>query len=181
MNYPLMSKHWDSENAKIPCHIDKVRKAIFSFDGKSLADLKPIAALEPTRRVLADVIRIAASHDHQVAATWLLNAWAANKHTPEPLDILELYSHPHHWQAQLHLAQMTRHVPDLSKYVQTLYPILKRWLESPAPFVRAWTYDALWHLTEENEKLRDQVLELIVTAADTEKASVQARIRNLIR
>ena len=47
------------------------------------------------------------------------------------------------------------------------------------PFVRAWSYHGLVALADEYAEHRDDVLALLERAAEGEKASVKARIRNV--
>ena len=120
----------------------------------------------------------------QIPCTWLIKHHYDNKghlevHLIEPLVVpCEELSH---WEAQLHLLQLLPHLPLKASYMPQLEGFVRRNLESPRPFLRAWAYQGLYELSELTPSLKPELARLCREALESEKASVKARVRKIVK
>lgn len=121
---------------------------------------------------------------YQSPCTWLIKHHYDNKgqlemHLIEPviLPCEELC----HWEAQLHLLQLLPYLPLKDSYLPQLEGFVRRNLESPRPFLRAWAYQGLYELSVLKPSLKPELSRLCQEALVSEKASVKARVRKIVK
>ncbi len=83
------------------------------------------------------------------------------------------------WQAQLHLAQSVRHLTPSPAPARVLALEMIELLPHDRPFLRAWSLDALVHLTRHYPEFEDTSADALKAALNDTSASVRARARRL--
>jgi len=83
------------------------------------------------------------------------------------------------WQAQLHLAQLARHLHPSPAPARVLALEMIELLDHERPFLRAWSLDALVHLAAIYPDFEARAETAKSAALEDEAASVRARARSL--
>ncbi|MEM9683041.1 MAG: hypothetical protein AAF942_07235 [Pseudomonadota bacterium] len=166
-----------------------IRAEVEAFDGRRTASLESLAErLDPTETVLHELLDLAHLDDAkaQSASTWLLKRVQEDGHlfsTEDTGTLLSLLCDVSHWEARLHLLQL---LPGLSippERVESVRRALDSdaFLKSPNKLVRAWSYNGIAILADQNPKLRPAVIGLLSAAQEGEAASVRARVRAILK
>ena len=163
--------------------IEALDRVLDEFDGTHVEPLQAYMTGHPDPP-MAVIVDRALTDDtkNQQGATWLLKEYGAAGVVPGPAATARLLSGSvrlKHWEAQLHLCQLVRHLVIEDDVEAGLFGFLQRAAESDKPFVRAWAYDGLDALADQHPHRREQVDQLLEAGATDPKASVRARIRNL--
>ena len=166
-----------------------IRAEVEAFDGRRTASLESLAErLAPTETVLHDLFDLAHLDDAkaQSASTWLMKRFQEGGHVFSKKDtgtLLSLLCDVSHWEARLHLLQL---LPGLSippERVERVRRMLDSdaFLKSPNKFVRAWSYNGIAVLADQNPTLRPAVAGILNAAQEGEAASVRARVRAILK
>jgi hypothetical protein len=83
------------------------------------------------------------------------------------------------WAAQLHLCQVIRHLSPNAQGAEEIVRWLLPLLAHDRPFVRAWSLDALCHVSALYSVYASRAEEALNSATRDAAASVRARARNL--
>ena len=132
---------------------------------------------------LSRLISCCESGNLEQSATWLIKR---HLEAGRPADaqessrIVSLLESASHWQTKLHILQSVRHLDIPGCDRQSCFSSLKILIRHRRNFVRAWAYDALYALAQQDAGLRGEAMQLFFAAQDDSAASVQARIRNIL-
>jgi hypothetical protein len=156
-----------------------------NWDGKSTDELQTLFDRHFEDSGFLDfIIEHLQFADYEVATSWLLKAWLETgdkiqtNHSEQVVCSLRKLKH---WQAKLHILQCFKHIKVVETAKQDTYRLLRISLSDDNKFIRAWSYDGLFHLSRQYPEFKKEVRELIEIAQHDEAASVKARIRNLIK
>ncbi len=154
------------------------------FDGRDVGPLRELAehvaqADDPWRELIACARRRAT--ELQVGATWVIKALLESGTPPPPRlagRLVVLLGRVDAPDAMLHLLQCLPFVEIPASREDELYRLLDTCTSHEHKFVRAWAYNGLGLLAEQNPKLRAAVEKRLARALPSEAASVKARIRH---
>ncbi len=136
-----------------------------------------------TEGFLSRLIRYGESTELEQQATWLIKRYLETGHPAtrrESSRIVSMLDSAAAWQATLHILQSIRHLAITDSDRQICFASLRGLIRHRRSFVRAWAYDALYALAQQDDELRDDAMRLFFLALDDEAASVQARIRIIL-
>ena len=162
---------------------DALTQALLDFNGKSTEVLEQFAAAHPMdSSLIADLCDFAGGDDRnlQSAATWLLKHYGVTGAELSPSQtetLLRLLLRQTGWLPRLHVLQMldTLVVPD--SLAAPLMAALETQARGANTFIRAWSVQAAAALADQHVAYRERALELLASAAQDAKPSVQARLR----
>ncbi len=131
-----------------------------------------------------DLIDIYITHsEHQTAITWLFKHHYDAKQTidQEILNVLYLTCNElTEWEARLHTLQIMPHIFIPREAYPQVETFVRKCLEDPKPFVRAWAYQGFYEITRYTPEYISELKSLCEQALQEEKASVKARVRKII-
>lgn len=159
--------------------------ALRRFDGKHSEPLVSVADdIISSGGRFDELLAIAEQDDVklQVAATWVLKRCCGNgiSFGPQTTNgLIELLSRVSHWEAQLHLLQIIPSLTIPPDKISKLWRTLIELTDDPNNFVRAWSYNLLAEIGNQQSRRRKKVLELLESAEQDKAASVRARIRQI--
>ena len=133
---------------------------------------------------LGSLIAFSASPELERQATWLIKRYLEKDMVTTPQEssaIIALLGTVTAWESHLHLLQSIRHltIPEASQ--EKCLASLRSLILHRRNFVRDWAFDALHTLAEQSEACRTEALQAFSLAHDDSAASVQARIRNIVK
>ncbi len=165
--------------------ISDLRRDLLAFDGRNLTALGEIAARhEGNLGYLDGLVALADGTNGQVSdgATWLVKAYleAGGELTkPQCGMLISKLETVENWVSKLHLCQVVRYlspnVQEAEEIVRWLLPLLSH----DRPFLRAWSLDALCHVSALNSAYANRAVEALNSAIRDPAASVRARAKNL--
>lgn len=123
-------------------------------------------------------------NDSHRAASWVLKHHLeqgfllSDKHTKT---VLLAYLDMEHWEARLHILQSIGFLMIPDALTNALYSQLRHQLSDKNKFIRAWTYNALHELAQQQADFQNDVNELLKIAMKEEAPSVTARIRKILK
>ena len=156
---------------------------IASWDGKSAAVLQSTYERHGAEEgFVATILAHLSGVEFQRAATWLLK-----KHLEvgNPLSVAGCravfgrLSVQEHWESKLHILQCLPYLDIPEDDIVGLERFLDACLDSERKFVRAWAYNGFNELALRFPRYREKVDGMLARAAESESASVRARIRNM--
>ncbi len=121
---------------------------------------------------------------YQKGATWLLKTWlkAGNKlETRQIKALYELLPTLEHWETKLHLLQSIPWMPIAEESKKHVEAFLRTTLTDSNKFVRAWSYSGFYELALQYPEYTSEARQLLAMAMNDEAASVQARVRNIMK
>jgi len=86
-----------------------------------------------------------------------------------------------HWPATLNLLQMLGSIQVDPEQRGELWKFIRGAITDKNGFVRAWAYNGLWVLGEQNPRLKDRVRGILEDAGAKETPAVRARIRRIMK
>lgn len=158
-----------------------------NFDGKLVEPLEDLAEELATGTDDVDQLLTVASSDDaklQVAATWVLKRLVESDlalSQQQTREVLRLLKQVEHWEARLHLLQMLDKLAIPSRKAAGLFKRLKQLVGDENKLVRAWAYNGLFVLGDQQPRYRDEVVELLQEAEQDPAASVKARVRRICK
>ena len=161
--------------------IEELRK----FDGKHTAPLEKISKeLIHHKGKIPELIVFAQHEDTKIqsAATWLikhLNEESVKFSQPQTTALINLLGNLSHWEAKLHILQILSNLNIPANQYDVLHKDLRQTIQSENKLLRAWAYNGLAILADQNSELRTDVCKTLNRAQTDSAASVRARIRNL--
>lgn len=165
--------------------ISDLRAKLGDYDGKAISILSEAdAQFRDQPSYFDSLISLCADEDPLIAqgASWIIKNRLDEglPLTPKESEsyIINLSAHQD-WQTQLHLCQSIKHLTIPAKIAEHLLRILIVLRHHKRPFVRAWSLDALVHLSKQHPTYTDRVQAEFRQAQDDPAASVKARARNL--
>ncbi len=162
-----------------------IKQALHSWDGKSAIDIKAIYdqySLE--ENFVNDILELSQSQPYEVGTTWLLKAWLEEGNKLSSSQVSQLYkslNHLEHWEAKLHMLQSMPYMPMANSIKNKVYQFLKITLMDQNKFVRAWTYNGFYELSQQYPEYLEETKQFFEMAMRDEAASVKARIRNIMK
>ena len=158
---------------------------IGSWDGKSTAVLQSIYERHSAEEdFVATVLAHVADVESQRAATWLLKKHLEAGNSLSAADcrtVMGALSDQDHWESKLHVLQCLPYLELREDDCAGLENFLDACIRSEKKFVRAWAYNGFNELSIRFPRYREQVDGMLARAADSEAASVRARIRNILK
>jgi hypothetical protein len=168
-----------------------LRVLLEDFDGRHTAVLESLATElgsapgDIPREVWAEACLLAADREGRIAAgaTWLLRRWLEEGRLPDPGALaaisrrLDEVSDP--W-ARLHLVQALPSIRLPRELVGPWADLCRTGLGGEAPFLRAWSLNALVHLASVDPTLLPEARAALDAALSDPKASVRARARKIV-
>jgi len=137
-----------------------------------------------------ELVALFQSAAHQDGATWLFkHAIDEGDLVPEAINpdliiaMCETLSELRSWPAQLHALQILAAVPIPNECAPLIEDFANSCMTSKKPFVRAWSYTALFRATQNEPKKHTKTVKLLndTLSDDSAPASVKARIRNTLK
>ena len=117
-------------------------------------------------------------------SSWLLKHYfEANRDVPEEVALI-VFSHLDnlkHWEEKLHILQCFQYLPLEVADKNQLVLFIENCLTEKNKFVRAWAYNGYFLLAQRYPDMQVAVTDLLDKALEEEAASVQARIRALLK
>lgn len=132
---------------------------------------------------LGDLIDICATDEIAQSATWLMKrhlesgCQATSDECSKLVSILESASD---WQTKLHILQSIRYLKMPSDCRNRCYRIVRGLTLHHRPFVRAWAYDAVYAIGQQDNEMRQEAMRCFHNAESDSSASVRARFRNIV-
>lgn len=159
-------------------------EALAGFDGRHTSALEDAAAeLTGDPATVTELLRIARrGGNDEIGATWLLKRLveegAPVSRTKRLVDLLPRLETD---MGRLHVLQTLPLVRLTGTALAPLHDSLVELLESDHKFVRAWTFQGFAILAQANAAYRDEALRRLMSARESEPASVRARIRHAMK
>lgn len=158
---------------------------IASWDGKSAAALQSTYERHSAEEnFVATILAHIADVELQRAATWLLKKHLEVGNSLSAAGcraVFDSLSVQEHWESKLHILQCLPYLDIPEDDSVGLGKFLDACLESDSKFVRAWAYNGFNELSLRFPRYREKVDGLLARAIESESASVQARIRNILK
>ena len=165
--------------------ISDLRHDLLAFDGRNLTVLGEIAArYEGNIGYLDDLVGLADGTDGRVSdgATWLIKAYLEASGELTKLQgrmLISKLETVESWTSQLHLCQMARYLNPNTQEAEEIVRWLLPLLSLGRPFLRAWSLDALCHVSALHSAYANKAEEALDAATRDPAASVRARAKNL--
>ncbi len=164
---------------------EQLERLILDWDGKRTAPLaQAFATFGNGPEFVAALLELSeADADLQKGATWLLKHHLENGGTlsaEQRQALLRLLPHLLHWETRLHLLQL---LPDLKlqgEEVAAAETFVRRNLNDPNTFVRAWALYGLAVLVLHDPSLKEEAVRLNQHVFETEKGAVKVRARKAL-
>lgn len=168
-----------------------LRLRLEDYDGTHTRALESLASeLQRTaagvpEAVWEEVIQLSLDEEARIAAgaTWLLRRWAEAGHRPTESAIRTLSQGLRGvtgiW-ARLHLVQAVPSLPLSGSLIPTWADFCGEGAGSEAPFLRAWSVNALVHLARLDPDIQAEANAALEAALTDPKASVRARARRIL-
>ena len=162
-----------------------LRHDLLVFDGRDTTALGEIAArYEVDLGYLDGLVALADDADDQISggATWLIKAFleAEGKMTkPQSRMLISKLDGVKNWASQLHLCQVVRYLSPSREGAKEIVRWLSPLLSHDRPFLRAWSLDALYHMSAHHPIFASKAEEALKSATRDQAASVRARAKNL--
>lgn len=165
-----------------------LEKDIHAWDEKNKEDITQIyERYKNTARFTHRLVTLAAKPLCTVGATWLLkhHLEAGAKLTQRQYNtILGTLVSTVNWQPKLHILQMLPLVKEAvipQELVGSIERCLRDGLSDENTFIRAWSYNGWYVLSEQYPEYKKEVMQFFNMALKDEAASVKARIRQLLK
>ena len=156
---------------------------IDSRDGKSAAALQSTYERHRTEEdFVATILAKVADAESQRAATWLLKKHVEAGNSLSAADCRTVFGVlpcQDHWESKLHILQCLPYLDIGEDDCAGLENFLRACIRSERKFVRAWAYNGFNELAMRFAQYREEVDGMLARAAESEAASVRARIRNI--
>ena len=168
-----------------------LKEVLSHFDNRSTQSLEAWLDELPearglTEEVAQELLELTAIEPDRfaAAATWMLKALLERglvlerKQVARLARTLDALTDP--W-AALHVCQSMRFFLVPARNASQFARFLERCASSDQKFLRAWSVDGYWRLSQAHERLLPRALELLEQGANDPAASVKARVRNIRR
>lgn len=162
-----------------------LQKAAQDWDGKSAQAIEQVFqqfAAQPG--FIQDLMSLILIADCQKAATWLLKKWlASHKHLAQTHvnQLLSNLSQLSDWESKLHMLQCLSFFTISPEYSASVEQFLRITLADNNKFVRAWAYNGFYVLAKQYPAYQAETQTLFEMAMRDEPASIQARIRQVMK
>lgn len=157
--------------------------ALEAFDGKAVSILSEARKrFEAQPGFYTALVRLAADDAAHISegATWLIKDCLSTGGSLSAGDVDVLLGHVSKitaWQAQLHICQSFEYLQVPPVHADAVFTWLQPLLIAKRPFLRAWSMDALQHLSRRSGLFEAQALTARNRAKQDDAASVRARAR----
>lgn len=169
----------------MPAESMRLFQQIAAWDGKSVDGIEKIL-LEHYHDLgfCRQLVQCLDSPELVSGATWLLKNYLERGGRISKREVASVHrriQHLVHWTDQLHFLQCAEYwsVPD--RYRQSTLEFIRGCLQHDRPFVRAWAHHGLFWFANQYPEYQDEVCKLFQQTLKSEKASVKARVRNLMK
>jgi len=162
-----------------------LREDIRVWDGRTADDMLRVFTCHHLSGTFTDDL-LTCLHEPklQAGATWLLKRHlddGGGLSAEQVRQFLLVLPSLDAWGARLHALQCLHHLDIPSQDAGTVERFLRDCLREQNKFVRAWAYSGFHHLAQQHHEYRAETDRLLNNASESESASVQARIRRLMR
>lgn len=159
--------------------------AILKWDQKSRDDIAEIyTQFSSSPDFLESILKDLNSLKLSCGGSWLLKEHLESGATlskPQEKAVVKALLKAQDWQTQLHLLQVFAFFQQNIQHADELFLFLRLQLSHDNKFIRAWSYNAIYLLAEQNSAHRDEANKLFSLAMRDEAASVKARLRNCVK
>ena len=165
--------------------ISSLRRDLSAFEGRNLTVLGEIAVrYQGCTDYLDGLVTLADDADGKVSSgsTWLLKAHleaGGDLTRKQSGRLISCFANVDDWTSTLHLCQSVRYLVPNSQEAEHIVRSLRPLLAHDRPFLRAWSLDALCHVSSLHSAFADMAKDALDAAARDPAASVRARARNL--
>ena len=165
--------------------IRDLRCDLLAFDGKNVTVLSEIAArYDGNLGYLDHLLATADDAEGHISdgATWLIKAYldaGGELSKPQCEILISKLGKLETWASQLHVCQLVKHLRPNGQQAETIVRWLTPILSHDRPFLRAWSLDALCHMSAQHSAYADRAMDALNAAMEDPAASVRARARNL--
>jgi hypothetical protein len=162
----------------------KLIDALSEWDEKSKTQIKQIYSQycdDPM--FLKNLINALKSTKLTAGASWLLKHHlesGARLNYGEEKRILRMLPKLENWQSELHLLQILPYFTESLDIITLKHYLITR-LSHDNKFIRAWTYNGIFLLAEQNPEFRPEANKYFALAMQDEPASVKARLRQCFK
>lgn len=162
-----------------------LEEALSAWDGKSGARITAVYDAHSHRAdFLERLLVLLPDPSHQIGVTWLLKRYLEKHQAVNPRDVARIYQQCPgvvDWEARLHLLQSVPLLPIAREQKQIVAVFLRAGIESDNKFVRAWSYSGFFDLSAQHEEFENEMIEHVTYAFAQEPASIQARLRQVLK
>ena len=162
-----------------------LEQEIAAWDGESAETISAVYAEHYQHAdFMPELIALLVHEPLQKGTTWLLKRWLEEGGEISAENTQQYQRHASsltHWESQLHLLQSLQYLAIDTALIDTLYAFIQTSLGSKNTFVRAWAYSGMYELAAQHTQFQDEVRALFTKAMAEEKASVRARIRQVMK
>ena len=157
-----------------------------NWDGKSVQFLENIYSVYAGEASFSKtVVELLDSVAHfQEGASWLLKHHLEQGHQLEPALTRQIYaavSALKNWVTRLHILQCMPYLKIDASVKSEVENFLRKSIRDKNKFVRAWAYNGFYELAWAFPEYREETLGLLNSALQKEAASVQARVRQILK
>lgn len=166
-------------------NLNTLRNHLAAFDGRALTILGEIEArFKDHNDYLNNLVALSSDPDIAVSSgsTWLIKSCLEIGGELSDMQTKALVSQIEkigNWAAQLHLCQSVRYLNVGSEEAEKLVCWLLPLLSHDRPFLRAWSLDAICHVSKQHPGFAGKAQQAHREAFDDPAASVRARARNI--
>lgn len=162
-----------------------LEQEIASWDGKSSSDISAVYHRHSSRHGFASkLVKLIESAELQKGATWLIKRYLDDDHGLESSDVAALYKRTADyvcWESRLHILQCIPKMPIGDAEKSMVETFLRTCLTDENKFVRAWAYNGWYEISLQYPEFKQETKQFFDMALRDEAASVQARIRNVMK
>lgn len=166
--------------------MDDLKHKLEQWNGKNVTFLKAVYSEYHQQALFFEKLFNWFCQDEklQVSTSWLIKYHYDNKGSISN-DLLQQFFEqlvlPEHWEAQLHLLQLLPKLQIQYSWIPIIEKLVRRGLESPVKFVRAWAIQGLYELSSLEPAFKDELLGRCQLAMETESASIRSKVKKIIR
>ncbi len=162
-----------------------IKDEIAGWDGKSADDMARVYDRHcRATSFVSNLLQLSRQPDLQNGVTWLLKRHLDHEAELQPAEVdsvCRLLAQLQPWQARLHMLQCFARLRIPVAHKSRVEVFIRQCLEEDAKFVRAWAYSAFYELAVQYPEFQPEAEPLLAAALQNEPASVQARIRTVLR
>lgn len=160
-------------------------KTLRLCDANEVAELLGIYQRFATDRQFTTVLLQALlQKSAQKSASWLLKHHLEQGFLlseQQETQLLELVTQVEHWEVILHLLQCFTYISLRPADLHTCFHNVRALTQHQNKLVRAWAYNGLHELARQHLVYKEQVHTIMRELSSDEPASVQARVRNILK
>ena len=162
-----------------------IEQEIMKWNGKSKDDIEAVYETYRNKPNFLDtILTLKSDVSYQKGATWLLKKWLESGNQIKAGQVKNIYgslSSLNDWEAKLHVLQSIPYMPIGVDDRSNVESFLRETLTDSNKFIRAWSYNGFYELAVQYPEYVVEVEQFLEMALRDEVASVQARVRNILK